>query len=441
MFEYTEKQLLGFDVLADPKYRYILFDGGSRSGKSVLLAIWYIFRCLKYPKTRRLVARLSKKSAKSSIWKQTILELLYTPKFRGSFNEEKTDNIIHFKNGSELWLGGFENALNEDEVLGQEWDDIWINEAKQLKFDRFGKLKTRLNTHPDYIEKYNYSGRFVMDCNPQGSGHFLNKLFNKSIDPADGKTMTAIDKKEYGRLWWHPSDNKQNLDPKYFDNLSKATGINKIRFWDGVWADLTENAVYRFKRDVNVIQDKYKFQRGVETWCSLDFGTADPTSIIWYQIIQVPMTDDNPKGILIYIFDEYENNNEDVKHYAEIINNKYYYDTYYCGDPTGNNRNESLESWMSKFKSHGIRIKSKYGHSPNELVDNANEWISCVRINEQQCPKTLEMFENWELDTDKYEKPKEGKPLHDEYSHLGTSFYYFMINKFPIRKAGSISIN
>jgi len=437
-FVYTEKQLKGFDILADPRYRYILFDGGSRSGKTVLLAIWYIFRALKYPNTRRLIARLSKKTCKSSVWKQTLLPILYSDKFKGCFNEQKTDNIIEFKNGSEIWMGGFENALNEDEVLGQEWADIWINEATDLKFERFGKLKTRLNIDPSYKKKTGFEGKFVFDCNPRGTGHFLNKMFNKNIAPDTGLSLEALDKSELGRLFWHPIDNKMNLDDKYFSNLERLTGLNRKRFWDGVWSDQIENAVYRFDRSIN-LSNRHKIDQSLETWCSLDFGVSDPTSIIWYQIEQVPPSV-NDKGILIHIFDEYETNNKPVSHYADIIKRKCYRDTSYCGDPSGKNRNESLESWISKFREYGINIKTRYAHSRSELIDNANEWLKCIRINEQQCPKTVEMFENWELESDKNDKPKEGIPLHDEYSHLGTSFWYFIINRFPIKKPSKVMI-
>lgn len=439
MIKYTDKQRKGLKTLNNKDNRFILFDGGSRSGKTVLICLWYVMRCIKYPGTRRLIARLTKMSCKDSVWSQTLLDILNFDRFKGT--HKAYEDKIKFNNGSEIWQGGFDNKLHEDHVLGQEWDDMWINEATDIKYDRFGKLKTRLNTDPIYKQKHNYEGHLIFDCNPKGTGHFLNKMFNKGINPSTGKPLDVEDNDELGRLWWHPSDNKDNLDPKYFSSLSRSDGLNRKRFWDGVWSDQVEHAVFRFDRKVNVTEERYKYQPGEETWCSLDFGVSDPTSIIWYQIVQVPPTKENLKGLIIYIFDEYENNNKPVSHYGDLINAKGRRDVDYCGDPSGKNRNESLDSWISKFREYGIHIKTKTGHSRVELIDNSNEWIKYVRINEEQCPKTVEMFENWELETSSDEKPKEGIPKHDEYSHLGTSFYYFMINKYPIRKPSTITIN
>ena len=436
-FIYTDKQEQLFAKLKDTTKRFYLFDGGSRSGKSVGLVRWMVNRRIKYPNTRGLLARKSKQSCKNSIWSQTLIPILYKY-YKGIFDESKTDKIIKFKNGSEIWMGGFDNPLHEDDVLGQEWADIWINEGTDSNFAIFGKLKTRLNISPDYKAKHNFQCKFVIDCNPKGSGHWLNKFFIKHIDLETGQKLSAEDVVNIDRLPFHPLDNKLNLDPDYLKDLERQVGLNKKRFWEGVWADQVDNAVYWFDRSLSVIDEDVSYAPHYPTFCSMDFGVSDPTFIIWYQVIPVDRTVKNPKGIIINIIDEYTNSGKAVSHYADIIHRKQYQNVIYYGDPSGKNRNESLESWISKFYQFGILVKYKEYKNRLQLIDNANEFMPHIRLNEHRVPKVLEMFENWELETDKNGDALEGKPIHDQYSHPGTAHYFFMSNRFPLKPDAKI---
>lgn len=439
-FKYTSKQKKLFNTLKNKDKRIFLVDGGSRSGKTVGIARWFIVRCITYPNTRRVVVRQSKASAKRSVWLQTIIPMLESY-FEGLYTYDRTNNIINFHNGSSIWLGGFDNKQHTDDVLGQEWADIWINEGTDIKYELFGKLKTRLNIDSRYAIYHNFQSKFIIDCNPKGTAHWLNKFFIKGIDPDLNKKAESVLLEDIDRCWFHPLDNRVNLDPKTILTLERLSGQNKKRFWEGIWADQVENSIYRFDRKVNVIDFNYRYERGVETWCSLDFGTKDPTFIIWYQIVQVPLSVDNELGILIYIFDEYSNTDKDVRHYAELIQAKSYYDTTYAGDPSGINRAVGLDSWIGKFSEFGIDIQINTKHTRAEKIDNANDYMKYVRINEDQCPLTLEMFENWEYALDKDDRPIEGTPNHDIFSHPGTSFYFFTTVRYPMIKPSEIMIH
>lgn len=167
---------------------------------------------------------------------------------------------------------------------------------------------------------------------------------------------------------------------------------------------------------------------GAQIWTGIDFGIADNVFIVWAQIVPVQ----NKKGFEIHIIDEYVNNNKDYKFYADIINNKSYKDVKHSGDPSGVARNASLQSWFSLLASEGIHLYKQTRFSVADHISNANNYMPVLKINESQCPKTIEMFENWSWKKDKDGKVVEGSlPVHDQYSHPGTAFYYFMINAFP----------
>lgn len=72
------------------------------------------------------------------------------------------------------------------------------------------------------------------------------------------------------------------------------------------------------------------------------------------------------------------------------------------------------------------------------MIDQTNNYIHAIRYNQHQTPKFHKMLRHWQYKTDKDDKiVLPPKPEHDEYSHLGTAFYYFIINKFPV-KSGKV---
>jgi hypothetical protein len=229
--------------------------------------------------------------------------------------------------------------------------------------------------------------------------------------------------------------------------LCKKTNHSKyIHIWEGEPITDYESLVYRFRRDINLTDKEIKYNAGFETFTSWDFGLGDDTAIIFYQV--VPTTDiaTFPLGYILFIFDEYVNNNKKASHYRKVVDDKkYLIDRHYC-DPAGKARDADLSSWLSKLKYNaagGEPWHFEYTHrfSPTEMIDMANDIISHVRINRYQCPKTVAMFEHWQYRTDKDGKViSPARPNHDVYSHPGTSFYYMVANRFPSKKKQAIRI-
>jgi len=52
------------------------------------------------------------------------------------------------------------------------------------------------------------------------------------------------------------------------------------------------------------------------------------------------------------------------------------------------------------------------------------------------------MLENWSYPLDRDGKVIDGAlPVHNEYSHIGSSFYYFCVNRFPpVKRDGRLTI-
>jgi hypothetical protein len=238
----------------------------------------------------------------------------------------------------------------------------------------------------------------------------------------------------------NPLDNVENLNPTYIENnLETLTGVKRKRLLDGVWCQSAEGTVYRFNRDTNHIDKEITPIKDAETWCSIDFGIAADVFLIWFQII--PVYSEKKNSFIINVVDEYVNNNKDYMHYVDIMKLKEYADCRYCGDPAGRQRDAKLESWFTLMRQQGIIINSKTGTSVADMIENANMYMKYVKINEIQTPKVVEMLENWSYKKDKDGKIVDGSlPEHDVYSHPGTAFYYFFINRFPIKKSTGVYI-
>ena len=74
--KFNPKQSEGWKLLASPKKTRILFDGGSRSGKTALIAEYLVRRALQYPGSRQLAARKHRAHAKTSLWSDTLKSYL-----------------------------------------------------------------------------------------------------------------------------------------------------------------------------------------------------------------------------------------------------------------------------------------------------------------------------------------------------------------------------
>jgi PBSX family phage terminase large subunit len=431
IFTYTQKQKDTLDIFNDKSKTYYLVEGGSRSGKTFFICDYIIARARKYPGTRHLICRQSKTSCVATVWKQTLLDILSHDNYpEGTWIEDKTNSIINFPEwgGSSIWAGGFDNKQHEDAMLGSEWATIYVNEALDIAYNNFEKLTTRLQCKDVKLKLF-------ADCNPKNPSHWLSKYFKRHIEPKTNEKLRQEVIDRIATVHFHPSDNKTNLSHEYLEQLESLQGLARKRFWDGLWAEDAEGLVYTsFNRPINILDNTIPLQETAETFTTWDFGTADPTFIIVAQILQVPKTNDNKKGLIINIVDEYTNKDKDPDHYYKWMVLRPWFKFknmhHYC-DPAGKIRGAKLDSWVSLLSGLGIYMQYTHVYSPEEAIDCANAIIPFVRVCEKQTPKSVEMFENWKYPLESDGTKKIGaKPNHDEFSHPGTAWYYGMCNRF-----------
>lgn len=423
----TDKQRAALRLLNDDSKSFYLLYGAARSGKTRLICWYLILTAIKYPGCRLLIGRFRFNHAKLSVWMQTLMPQVKEMMPDGGYTENRSDWILQFCNGSEIWLGGFDEKERAEKILSMEFARIAIVEMFQISYDVFSILQTRLNT-----EIKGLPTKLIGDGNPRGKRHWAYRVFILGVQPNSGDEIRNRDR--YKVLKFQVEDNEQNLAPGYVENnLDSLTGVMRQRLRYGDFADQVEGCVYRFNRQVNHVDKPFEYDPRFQTWCGWDFGIASDVFIVWFQVVPVPPTKANPRAIEIRIIDEYVNHDKDYLHYVTVVKKRGYHNVRYAGDPAGRQRGAKLESWFSLLEAQGIPMQSpSQKFSVADMIDNANTMIQYIRINEVQCPDMTDMFENWAYPVDKDGHIREGVlPAHDKFSHPGTAFYYATTCAFP----------
>ena len=305
--KFNQKQKQGWAILSSRNKTRILFDGGSRSGKTALIAEYLVRRALQYPYSRQLAARKCRAHAKTSLWCDTLKKYLVRfipPEF---YSLSESELSIRFKNGSEILVAGLDDAERSEKVLGNEFITVFLNEATQFSWETVQMAATRLAQKAWDAKGRQAVPKLILDCNPRGPRHWLHAVGVRQIDPESGKELN--DKANWARLPWSAFDNRDNLPKEYLEGLAALPEIMKKRMLDGIWCD-NAGAVYQeFSEEKHVvapfpIPDDWRRLRAI------DFGYTNPFVCLWGAV--------DPDGRL-YIYREWYKNATRTAEHARMI--------------------------------------------------------------------------------------------------------------------------
>lgn len=403
------------------KYRYKVMYGG-RSGMKTehcgLALLWIASQC----KCRILCTREVQNSIEDSVY-QTLVDIinLYNLNYHVTKNK-----ITHNKTGSQFSFKGLQQQTINSVKSFAKADICWIEEAQSISEKSWDILINTIRQkhseiwvtfNPDLEDDYVYKTCITEKLH---DAWILNVNYNNNP-------------------WFEES-------PLYQEMLQcKKNHPTKYRhIWLGEPISNFEANVYRFDRTVNIVKHDIKYNQGFETVASFDFGISDDTAILFYQLIPTP---DNDLGFWIDIFDEIVNNNVGAEWYRDAVDSKeYLIERFYC-DPAGASRQADLSTWIDKLKrnprTNSIDWHFEYTHkySQAEMLDLTNDIVPYVRYNQHQCPHFHKMAFHWQYKTDKDDKVVlPPRPDHNEFSHVGDSFKYFAINRFPAKNKAKIRV-
>jgi len=276
--KFTEKQRLGWRMLTDRSKTRLLFDGGSRSGKTVLVTEYLVMRALQYPESRQLIARKHRAHARQSIWNNTLKTYLARHVPSSACKKSETEMTVSFRNGSSIMVDGLDDADRVEKILGNEFITVFLNEATQLSWPATQMLMTRLAQRAFDADGRAAKPKLIIDCNPRGPRHWLHSVGVRHCDPHSG--LALPDSARWGRLSWSAYDNVENLPREYIESLESLPEIMRDRMLNGIWRG-NEGAVYNeFDESVHV-EAPFPIPADWRRVRAIDFGYTNPFVCLW----------------------------------------------------------------------------------------------------------------------------------------------------------------
>jgi PBSX family phage terminase large subunit len=262
VFRPTKKQREAITLLKSSATNILLY-GGTRSGKTALFIESIIYRALNYANSRHLIARLRYNHAKTSVWHETLLPALKRlPKHAYTIN--KTDLYITLANGSEIWVGGFDDKDRVEKILGHEYCTVFFNEISQISYETILLGLSRL------AQKINgCKNKAYYDCNPPSPLHWAYKQFILKQNPKTGEILKR--QELFASLLMNPVHNLDNLPENYIEDFLEILPENaRRRFLLGEWVK-REGVIYGKFADKHIVKRKEVPQ--IEYYAiGLDFG-------------------------------------------------------------------------------------------------------------------------------------------------------------------------
>lgn len=251
----------------------VLLDGGVGTGKSRAALEKMYLAAKRYPESRHLILRKTRKSCTDTCLVTFEDEVVPRgdPLVKGPARQNRHSYILG--NGSEIVVAGMDDPTK---IMSSQWDRVFINESIELFPEDVEALTTRMrNGKTPYHQ-------IILDTNPGPPSHWLWKYYQE------------------GRIHRIPStlmDNPRFFDAKknayteegqrYVDNLSKVlTGSRLERLLKGIWS-IAEGA--RFPQcdpnehlfDAHVLWP-HGMPGNMTRWISIDHGLRNPYCALWH---------------------------------------------------------------------------------------------------------------------------------------------------------------
>ena len=143
-------------------FRYIINQGGIRSGKSYAIVMLLIMLCFQ-KKIDVTIVRQSLPDLRKSVMKD-FFDIMKAHNLYEESLHNKTENIYTFPNGSTVSFMGAEGQ----KVRGSKRDVLYCTEVNELSYDDFFQLSLRT------------TGQIFVDYNPSDVEHWIYKLLENT---------------------------------------------------------------------------------------------------------------------------------------------------------------------------------------------------------------------------------------------------------------------
>jgi len=359
------------------KYRYILYSGAVRAGKTLLLAHVAIQKCIENPGCVGVLGSLTTPQLTDVVFKvfqqeleyyQKALDKVGVPIQLARIKHSKGDMKAVFWNGSEVW---FKSCEEEMRIRGMTLDFVGLDEPIDIDESVFKQFINRISGTGNLK---NGNPFILLTTNPGSQSHWIYKRFFKSNNP----DYFAIQTTTYDNV----------LLPRYEDYIRELKEEDEDwirRFLDGTWDTFAGQIYKEFNpsRDVGDYKDLKIFDYMT---AGVDWGFRNPSVILTLGF----------KGKDVFILDEYYKK-EKPTHFvvSEVAkrHNKYHYRKAYF-DPS----NPDLI-----FQATDLRIPSEKGdRDVNAGIGKIKSILKKGNLHiDQHCINTIREFQNYQYKKDK----------------------------------------
>lgn len=172
----TPQQMRAIELFEDDETTEILFGGSAGGGKSVIIGLLAVLRCMKYPGVKEAICRKELKRL-SQTTLATLLSKVH-PMFEIKKNDFRMlrDGTIMYINGSQIVPLELVYQPSDPDMstLGSlEFTDVFIDEAGEIIQKAFSIISSRRGRWKN--DEYGITGKTVGSCNP--SQNFLRNQF------------------------------------------------------------------------------------------------------------------------------------------------------------------------------------------------------------------------------------------------------------------------
>jgi phage terminase large subunit len=336
-------------------HKFKMFAGGFGSAKTSTCAAEMIKLVLDTPNGTSLIGaatlpqleQTSKKDFLSMIHKKLIAK------------ESVQKNYIDLVNGHRVL---FRPLDDEGKARSLNLCFVWIEEASEVNFDYITQLQTRLRNHATDHHT------MLLSTNPD-LGHVRSEFLLKAdkVYGAEDQPLYIADEDKNENISVHLASTRKNthLPQDYY----ASTAAGKPKWWvaryleasfsyaeGAVYQDASDHFVTPFEIEENIRKDGWLVYGGG------DFGIRDYTVLLLAAV--------DPKDGVVYIYDEYYQNERTVPQHAHEMNQMLEIIPRgglmkLSGDPSGKRRNiNDHQSLFDHYREYGI-----YFHEGNNRIE------------------------------------------------------------------------
>lgn len=358
-----------------------------RAGKTVSCVMELLTRALACKKARPQYAYIAPLfvQAKQIAWE-------YLKEFGEDVIAKKNESELYVEliNGARIYLLG---ADNPDRLRGLYLDGVVLDEYADMKHRIFAEV-----IRPALADR---NGWAVFIGTPKGENAFYD--ISEIAKHSDEWFFLVLKASESGLL-----SHDEIEDMKKVMSEDQAAQELECSFSASI-----QGAVYaKWVNDKQVIEGAYDATLPVHT--AWDLGYDDSTAIWFWQI----------SGQEIRVIDCYENSNQDITFYCDILKSKpYTYDKHYAPHDA---RNKLLaaggRSIIEQAYEQGVKMKALNATSQQNQIEAARLILKNTWFEREACKEGLRALRQYQFEYDEDKNTFRSKPRHDWSSHYADAF-------------------